>query len=270
MNTLIKLSLIFLISLLSFSVGTYVGKKISDKEYKETASNEEYKTLKNKELKNQPMNQKNMGEEKREREIASLAKEFIEAEKKKEMKNKEALKPIQEEKSETLIKKEGYKPLSYSSTKNKTSKTNQKNSKPLVEQKVSSLLEGNTKFKKNLNFTKKFIHKKEKNDLNSIEKMKKFPFSKQANYTIQVASYANQSEAEKHVAKLKEKNYSAFFIPAKVKEKTWYRVNVGLYPTKKKAQDFQKELKTEASITSSIITKIKSSTNKKLSSKIKK
>ncbi|MBK7844822.1 MAG: hypothetical protein IPJ71_14245 [Bdellovibrionales bacterium] len=44
-DTVVKLVLIFFISLLSFSVGTFVGKQVSDSDYKRASLEEDYKSF---------------------------------------------------------------------------------------------------------------------------------------------------------------------------------------------------------------------------------
>jgi len=75
-------------------------------------------------------------------------------------------------------------------------------------------------------------------------------------YTVQVASYATETEAKSHAADLKGKGFSAFYIPATIKGKTWYRVSVGLFINHRSAMNFQKELKAQSNITSSLVQKI--------------
>ncbi len=48
-------------------------------------------------------------------------------------------------------------------------------------------------------------------------------------YTIQIASYPNQSDAMKHVAQLQSKGYQAYHYTVILDDKTWYRVRSGAY-----------------------------------------
>ncbi|MCB0411215.1 MAG: SPOR domain-containing protein [Bdellovibrionales bacterium] len=75
-------------------------------------------------------------------------------------------------------------------------------------------------------------------------------------FTVQVASYATEKEAQNHAKTLKDKGWNAFYIPAEVSGRTWYRVSVGLFDSSTSAKSFQDELRKEANITSSIIQKI--------------
>ena len=73
---------------------------------------------------------------------------------------------------------------------------------------------------------------------------------------MQVASYATEDEARKHANELKEKGYSAFFVPAQVKGKSWYRVSVGLFTSENEAKEYKKEFMAKSKIESAIIQKI--------------
>lgn len=75
-------------------------------------------------------------------------------------------------------------------------------------------------------------------------------------YTVQVASYPSEQEAQKRAAELKEKGFSAFYITAKIKNQTWYRVNVGLFTTQKEADAYKKDLISKAQVPSPIVQKL--------------
>lgn len=75
-------------------------------------------------------------------------------------------------------------------------------------------------------------------------------------FTVQIASYATEKEAEVHAKDLKDKGFSAFYIPADVNKQTWYRVSVGLFSNQKSAATFRKQLMREAKIETAIIQKI--------------
>lgn len=75
-------------------------------------------------------------------------------------------------------------------------------------------------------------------------------------FTVQVASYATEQEATDHATKLKEKGYNAFYIPATVNGKTWYRVSVGRFEDQKSATAYRKELLDSQVATSAIVQKV--------------
>ncbi len=75
-------------------------------------------------------------------------------------------------------------------------------------------------------------------------------------FTVQVASYADESEAQKMASELKGKGYSAFYIPAKISGKTWFRVSVGQFATQKEAQGYRVQFIQKAKVESAIVQKI--------------
>ncbi len=75
-------------------------------------------------------------------------------------------------------------------------------------------------------------------------------------FTVQVASYADEAEAQKFASDLKTKGYSAFYVPANIKGKTWYRVSVGQFATSKEAASYRTELISKAKVSSAIVQKI--------------
>jgi cell division protein FtsN len=75
-------------------------------------------------------------------------------------------------------------------------------------------------------------------------------------YTVQVASYATEGEAKDQAAKLTGKGYSAFYIPATINNKTWYRVSVGLFSDQKSATNYRTELLATQAVGSAIVQKI--------------
>jgi septal ring-binding cell division protein DamX len=75
-------------------------------------------------------------------------------------------------------------------------------------------------------------------------------------FTVQVASYPDEAEAQKHASELKDKGYSAFYVPANIKGKTFYRVSVGQFATQKEAQSYRAEFIGKAKVGSAIVQKI--------------
>lgn len=75
-------------------------------------------------------------------------------------------------------------------------------------------------------------------------------------FTVQVASYATKDEAEKRALKLKEQGFQTNVIPAKVNDKQWYRVSFGLYGTQEEANTerakYLEKFKTESALVQKI------------------
>lgn len=76
-------------------------------------------------------------------------------------------------------------------------------------------------------------------------------------FTVQVASYATKEEAEKRATKLKEQGYQTNVIPAKVNDKQWYRVSFGLYGTQDEANTERAKYLEKNKTESALVQKIK-------------
>jgi len=61
-------------------------------------------------------------------------------------------------------------------------------------------------------------------------------------YTVQVASYRNKANAEKHSRQMKDKGFEVQIVEALVKGHTYYRVWVGRFPTIDQARAFSRKL----------------------------
>lgn len=96
-----------------------------------------------------------------------------------------------------------------------------------------------------------------------LEKAEEAPKTKKAiapgdfKYTVQVSSYANESEAQTKVKDLKARGFEkAFYIPAIVRGKTWYRVGLDFFDTYKKAANMKSELTKRGAISDAIVQKV--------------
>jgi hypothetical protein len=75
-------------------------------------------------------------------------------------------------------------------------------------------------------------------------------------YTVQVASYPDETQAKNHAATLKAKGWNAFYVPADIQGKPYYRVSVGLFTSAKSAGEFRKEFQKESQVANAIVQKI--------------
>ncbi len=75
-------------------------------------------------------------------------------------------------------------------------------------------------------------------------------------YTVQIGAYANEAEAEKVTLDLQDKGFKTSFVPAKVNGQIWYRVNVGLFGSIKEAQEYKKEFLVKTKLTSAIVQRV--------------
>jgi DedD protein len=220
-DVVIKLALVFFISLLSFAIGTFVGKKYSDNQHKIAQLEPQAKkadhtiaTLVGPEGEKETTVSDD--------EIAQLAKEFAD--------------------DETSEKKE-VQDVAHAETKSDVH--------------TASHAVAKAEDKKELKTDSKIVATeapKENRTPSSLpQDIAKYSVGK---YTIQIASYATEDEAIKKSSSLKEKGYGAFYVPAEVKGKTRYRVNVGLFATEKEAVSYRTEFSAKSNISDAIIQKI--------------
>ncbi len=71
---------------------------------------------------------------------------------------------------------------------------------------------------------------------------KKIPEETEEYYTIQVGSYRNKTNAEKHADEMRKKEFDARIVEALVKGTTYYRVWVGKFATVEQAKAFSLKL----------------------------
>lgn len=209
-ETFIKLGLVFFISLLSFAIGTLVGKEYSDRQYKlskmepgeaheaqrDVASNEHGATK--------------LSDE----EIAKLAEEFVTDDKVEAAKNSHEGEVPAIEGHETAAKSHDFEEMNDEALEA---------AQALIDGKEHGANRGvaATDSKKAVTPKKAMTHEMPKNA--AQESAGKF--------TVQVGAYTKEDEAKARAEKLKSQGYSAFYIPGTVNGKTWYRVNVGTYST---------------------------------------
>lgn len=75
-------------------------------------------------------------------------------------------------------------------------------------------------------------------------------------YTVQVGSFASETDATKRVENFKAKGFSAFYVPATVKGKTWYRVSIGSFNKRAEAKNYRTKILKEGGVASAIVQKI--------------
>ena len=75
-------------------------------------------------------------------------------------------------------------------------------------------------------------------------------------YTVQIASYPTPEDANRHSAALIEKGFPAFPVTATVKGRTWYRVSVGTFKSRKEANIYKRQILKQSGIKTAIVQKI--------------
>ena len=75
-----------------------------------------------------------------------------------------------------------------------------------------------------------------------------------AGWTVQVNATTNIQQATELARSLRAKGYEAYTVQAPLHGQTWYRVRVGRFPTKEKAQELETHLKTREHLDSAYVT----------------
>ena len=260
-DTLVKVVLVFFISLLSFSVGTLVGKQVSDSDHRRLALEGEYsadRSIASAEA------EPEAADKITDQEVESLTEEFVNKEKASQATATADAHSASEEHTaaaEDSVEADAYK--SYSRGKEAapaptptpakapaaaTAKADVKSESPTKKGAVSAA-------------ATKLAHDKAPSDgAKEVRKpasaLPSVASSAIGKFTVQVASYAEEGQAKEHAAGLKGKGWNAFYLPAVVSGRTWYRVLVGLFSNDKSAKDFRAQFMKETKTKSAIVQKI--------------
>jgi cell division protein FtsN len=279
-DNLIKLALVFFVSLLSFSIGTYVGKKYSDNQHKlallepqkeaSAKGHEEFATESSaaegeiiNELPGDNLSELKVGNEEKpaaltDSEVAKIAEEFASEEEATEEKIVGTI-PEQPKVNGQYIPS---KVVSVAPPVKKVEMPQMTEEEP-VEKTVAKQVTST-------GLPPKIIAKATRPVVPLTETITPTPVDENRvpasippttemvpiHYTVQIASFPTQSEAENLTKNLQNKGYKTSFIPAKVNGQTWYRVNVGLFGTIKEAQDYKKEFLEKTKLSSAIVQRL--------------
>ena len=269
-NSIIKLALVFFISMLSFAIGTYVGKKYSDNQHKlatlepqkESQENHSEQAASAKESENaersvasthegtnhegsnhgEPSANENshQGKALTDAEVAKIAEEFANDNKENKHEDGES-KPIKTatEHEEKEIKSISGKPNPSKAHMAETTHSEPATAKSLTRPAAEQI--------------KKMDTEKVERDTASLHPRQNVA---PIQFTVQVGSFPTAAEASKLTQDLKGKGYKTSYTPAQVNGQTWYRVNVGLFDTVKEAQDYKKDFLEKTNMSSAIVQKI--------------
>lgn len=250
-NTIVNLVLVFFISLLSFSIGTFVGKKYSDNQHQLSALEPAKAPGRDVASVKEDGHGEKVGSTMSDEEIAKLAEEFVTDEQapEKDAGHGDAHGAVAEaghgEAAPTAHGGHAAAPAKTETAKHETASV-----KPLaVAQEMAAGKAPTTHAAE----TKTAATKENRIPSSLPKDVAQYAVGK---FTVQVAAYADETEAKKMAGDLKNKGYSAFYVPANVNGKTWYRVSVGQFATQKEAQTYRGELMTNAKISSAMVQKI--------------
>ena len=242
-NRIIELCLVFLVSILSFSVGTFVGKKYSDNQHKlalldpnsktqpEVATHETEATTDVVETAKETTETSAPEESKlktaitnstpiTDADVAKMAEEFSDDEDTNSTESANVVKTIDED--GTVIN-DVKKPVAVAKTIKPAKKENLARAVATISEKAKTAMTEN-------NAT--------------------------AQYTIQVGAFATTAEADKVANSLQARGYKASHAEATVNGKKWHRVQVGLFNTLEDAQTYKKELVEKNHLSSAMIQRL--------------
>ena len=268
-DTVVKLVLIFFVSLLSFSVGTFVGKQVSDSDYKRLALEDEYKGNGHDAAAEGDAHGESTAAT--EEEVANLTDEFVKNEKaevKMEEGGHEGAEREVASENPAKADEHGYKKVGgkKEEAKDMHAAANKELSggheapaahaaapahKEAPAHKMDEPTDAAKRVASGKSATKTEVAPRQPNSV-----LPSVATSAVGKFTIQVASFASEEEAKTNAAELKEKGWNAFYVPADIKGKTWYRVSVGLFSDMKSASTFRQKFLTETNISSAIVQKI--------------
>jgi DedD protein len=244
-ETFIKLGLVFFISLLSFAIGTLVGKEYSDRQYK--LSKLEPTHIQSNQHESREVASEGKQNKLSDEEIAKLAEEFVT--------------------DETV---DAAKESSHAEVPAIENKAAQAHAEQFEEMNDMALAAAEDLIEKKSNPSERSVaavtHGTPKNEAlhGHAAISQKIPTTMPKNaaqesvgkYTVQVGAYLKEDEAKKRSESLRSKGYTAFYIPGVLEGKTWYRVNIGTFATQvdaKKANDKFKESEGRAGFVKEII-----------------
>ncbi len=224
-SRVIELALVFFVTLLSFSIGTYVGKKYSDNQHKLAQLEPKNKhdadqghVIDSGEGHDKTAAAANTHDAKdgnmSDADVAKIAEEFA-----------------QDEETSDQVK-----------------------NLPEVEDKTMKGTTTQAALQKIKTSTAKEEPANLPREVASISEKAKTIGSHQ--FTVQVGAYTSTTDAEKMTDTLKARGYQAGYVSAEVNGRTYYRVQVGLFDNFQQAQDFKKELMEKNQLTSALIQKV--------------
>ena len=285
-DTLVKVVLVFFISLLSFSVGTFVGKQVSDSDHRRLALEGEYKTERGI-ASTDSKGEAEAGEKISDKEVESLTEEFVNKEK--AAGNEDVAATEGEGKSaahaegksvalaeakpaahaEEKADASGYKTFNRGTkmaegkgeASPKSEPANPENPKSEAKSKVKAKAQPAKVADATEGIAEKVAKGEAPSDGKGEERkpssvLPSVASSAIGKYTVQVGAYAEETEAKTRAADLKGKGWNSFYIAADVEGRTWYRVSVGLFNNMKSANEFRAQFMKDANTQTAMVRKI--------------
>ncbi len=250
-DKMLKLALVFFISLLSFSIGTFVGKKYSDNQHKLA----QLEPAKNKEAVNHDFASSTTEPEKAaatdgsdplltDNEVAKIAEEFAaDSETEAETKDEKTVGTTAEQKEIKEI----------TGTVKNESAVKIKTVPAIAATDVQAALPQKSAVSQAKQIQKAIDKIK---NADAVREVASIP-SSAGQYTVQVGSFPSLTDAQKLSQELVGKGFKSSFVTAQVNGQTYHRVNVGLFGTVREAQDYKKDFLEKTKLTAAIVQRIK-------------
>lgn len=241
-DVVVKLVLVFFVSLLSFSIGTYVGRKYSDNQHKmaqlEPNGHEETRAIASEHSETAPTKNK---ESLTDEEIAKLAEEFV---------TDDETDPHAPADAHANAKPEthGQQKEAVQANKEPTHNTSAAKPMPIAQEIASSKNSGHGEPTAKYEITKETAHPRIPSSI--PPDVAQYSVGK---FTVQIASFGTPEEAESRTHELQNKGYKAFVIPVQIKGKPWFRVSVGLFATEKEAKEYKSEFMAKTKVDNAIV-----------------
>lgn len=264
-DTVVKLILVFFVSLLSFSVGTFVGKQFSDSQHRLATLEKDYHNEANEGRSTASVPSEGLEVQPSEilsqDDVAKLAEEFVQETKpeapKRDVANthEEKSNDAHSEKAEEELKPtiKDAKETEATVHKDEVKLRPLQETKPTHAAKAVSPQDAAHKIAEGKPAVQPVVKPEAPK---KIELPKVTATDVQGKYTIQVSSHPNEVDAKSQASDLVSKGYSAFYVPAQIDGKTWYRVSVGNFSTADTAKEYLSKIKSNASFKDAIVRKV--------------
>lgn len=237
-NRIIELALVFFISLFSFSIGTFVGKKYSDNQHRLALLEPNKKTEERAAVEAAGHTEAaatNTESEITDADVAKMAEEFS-------------------SEGETVHGGEA----THAAGTGQTASGDEHNGEVVKAAPMNIHANETVKNVKMIKATTKDVKEVSANDAETERDVASISANAKTmqNYTVQVGSYPSEIEANKMTESLVARGYKANAVPANVNGKTMYRVQVGMFNSFNDAQEYKKELVEKNRLTSAFVQKV--------------
>ena len=242
-NRIIELALVFFISLFSFSIGTFVGKKYSDNQHRLALLEPNKKTEERAAVEAAASTEAtatNTESEITDADVAKMAEEFS-------------------SEGETVHGGEATHAAGTGQTASGDEHNGETTTKEVVKAAPMQIHANETvKNVKMIKATTKDVKEVSAHDAETERDVASISANAKTmqNYTVQVGSYPSEIEANKMTESLVARGYKANAVPANVNGKTMYRVQVGMFNSFNDAQEYKKELVEKNRLTSAFVQKV--------------